>query len=33
MNNILESKSYNFALRIVKLSRYLQDEKKRVYFI
>ena len=28
MNNILESKSYDFALRIVKLSRYLQEEKK-----
>ncbi|RXJ60687.1 four helix bundle protein [Candidatus Marinarcus aquaticus] len=27
-DNILEVKSYAFALRIVKLSRYLQDEQK-----
>lgn len=27
-DNILKSKSYNFALRVVKLSRYLGDEKK-----
>ena len=27
-NNILNDKSYNFALRIIKLSRYLQEENK-----
>ncbi|HLM02487.1 MAG TPA: four helix bundle protein [Pyrinomonadaceae bacterium] len=27
-DNILKSKSYNFALRVVKLFRYLADEKK-----
>lgn len=28
MKNILNEKSYQFAVRIVKLSKYLQDEKK-----
>jgi len=28
MNNILKDKSYNFALRIIKMSRYLQNEQK-----
>lgn len=28
MANILQEKSYNFALRIVKLSEFLHDEKR-----
>ncbi|RXK06992.1 four helix bundle protein [Halarcobacter bivalviorum] len=28
MNNVLKNKSYNFALRIVNLTKYLQEEKK-----
>lgn len=27
MNNVLKSKSYQFAIRIVKLTKYLQEEK------
>lgn len=28
MNNVLKNKSYDFALRIVNLTKYLQEEKK-----
>lgn len=28
MKNVLKDKSYQFAIRIVKLTQYLQDEKK-----
>ena len=30
-NNVVKNKSFDFAIRIVKLSQYLSNEKKRIY--
>jgi hypothetical protein len=32
-DNIIKSKSYKFALRIIKLYRYLCDEKKNMLYL
>lgn len=30
MSNLIEDKSFEFAVRIVKLSKYLNEQKKRI---
>ncbi len=31
-DNIIKNKSYKFALRIIKLYKYLSEEKKSIFF-
>lgn len=31
--NIIKNKSYQFAIRIIKLNQYLKIEKKNLYFL